>query len=251
MSPRLPNKLRVLLAALAVTLGCALPASAQEQFSRGLEQISFIPKGQWITGLNVSYTQSDFKNYKFLIIENLAGDTYSFKLSPMLLYAFRDNLAAGGRVNYRRSRTRLNGADVVLDAETSYAPGTLYAISHSYSGTAAFRNYISLGHSMRFGLFNEVQFAVGGGQSKIVNGEGVDLSGTYARSVSVDVGLTPGMIMFLNNYSAIEVSVGVLGFSYDHTHAITDRIYVANFASKSANFKINLFSISFGAVFYL
>ncbi len=245
------HKFRVLLTALAVSIGCALPAHAQEKFSRGLEQISFIPKGQWITGLNVSYTQSDFNNYKFLIVENLSGDTYSFKLSPMVFYAFQDNLAAGGRVNYSRSRTRLNDADVVLDSETSYAPGTLYAISHSYSGTAAFRNYISLGHSMRFGFFNEVQLSIGGGQSKIVNGEGVDLSGTYARNLSIDVGLTPGMIMFLNNYSAIEVSVGVLGFSYNHTHAITDRIYVADFTGKSANFKVNLFSISFGAVFYI
>lgn len=251
MSSRPLHSLIPLLMALSMALGLAPRAGAQEHFSRGLEQISFIPKGQWITGINVSYTQSDFNNYKFLVIENLSGDTYSFKLSPMLLYAFRDNLAAGGRVSYKRSRTRLNSADVVLDAETSYSPGNLFAINHSYSGTAVFRNYISLGHSMRFGFFNEVQLTVGGGQSKIINGEGVDLTGTWARNVSVDVGLTPGMIMFLNNYSAIEVSVGVLGFSYDHTHAITDRIYVANYTGKTANFKVNLFSISFGAVFYL
>lgn len=244
--------LQILIALLmALAIHPAHTARGQEHFSRGLEQISFIPKGQWITGVNVSYTQSDFNNYKFLIVENLGGDTYSFKLSPMLLYAFRDNLAAGGRVSYKRSRTRLGSADVVLDSETSYSPGTLFAINHSYSGTAVFRNYISLGNSMRFGFFNEVQLTLGGGQSKIVNGEGDDISGTYARNISADIGLTPGMIMFLNNYSAIEVSVGVLGFSYDHTHAITDRIHVADYTGKSANFKVNLFSISFGAVFYL
>ncbi|MDE6205843.1 MAG: hypothetical protein K2F66_06970, partial [Duncaniella sp.] len=86
---------------------------------------------------------------------------------------------------------------------------------------------------------------------KIGNGEGEDLTGTYSRNFSLDVGLTPGLIMFLNNYSAIEVSVGVLGFSYDKTRAITDQIYLAEYASKHANFKINLFSISFGVAFYL
>ena len=237
---------------MLVTLGATIvPASGQAPFARGLEQISFVPKGQWITGVNVSYTQSSYNNYKFLIIENLGGDTYSFKLSPMVMYAFQDNLAAGGRAGYTRSRTRLNSADVVLDSETSYAPGTLYSISHSYYGTAAFRNYISLGHSMRFGFFNEVQLQIGGGQSKIVNGEGIDLTGTYARNFSLDVGLTPGLIMFFNNYSALEVSVGVLGFSYNKNHAITDQIYVADMSTKSANFKINLFSISFGVAFYL
>lgn len=240
------------LIALVMLLAAAIPtAKGQVQFSRGLEQISFIPKGQWIAGVNVNYSQSDFDNYKFLIIENLGGDTYNFKVSPMLFYAFQDNLAAGGRFAYTRSRTRLNSADIVLDSETSYEPGQLYAITHNYYGTAAFRNYISLGSSMRFGFFNEVQLQLGGGQSKIVNGEGDDLTGTYSRHFSLDIGLTPGVIMFLNNYSALEVSVGVLGFSFDKVHSITDQIYIANAKTKSANFKINLFSISFGVAFYI
>lgn len=230
---------------------CQQHAAAQEKFERGLEQIAFIPRGQWITGVNVSYTQSDFDNYKFLIIENLGGDTYSFKLSPMLLYAFQDNLAAGGRFAYTRSRTRLNSSDIVLDSETSYDPGQLFLISHNYTGTASFRNYVSLGRSMRFAFFNEVQLRIGGGQSKVINGEGDDLTGTYARTFSAGIGLTPGMVMFLNNYSAIEVSIGVLGFNYSNTKATTDRIYVAKTDVKSANFKINLFSISFGVAFYL
>lgn len=104
---------------------------------------------------------------------------------------------------------------------------------------------------MRFGLFNEIQLQMGGGQSKIINGEGEDLTGTYSRTFMLDIGLTPGVVMFLNNYSAIEVSIGVLGFSYDNTKATTDQIYLANYATKHANFKINLFSVSFGVAFYL
>ena len=246
-----PRPKIVLTAILLMLMAVCGTARAQVEFKRGLEQISFIPKGQWIAGVNVGYSQNDFDNYKFLIVENLGGDTYNFKVSPMLLYAFADNLAAGGRFAYTRSRTRLNSADVILDSETSYTPGQLYAISHNYYGTASFRNYVSLGHSMRFAFFNEVQLQLGGGQSKIVNGEGDDLTGTYSRHFSVDVGLTPGMIMFLNNYSAIEVSVGVLGFSLDKVHSITDRIYIADAKTKSANFKINLFSISFGVAFYI
>lgn len=241
----------ITLPLLLLALLAALPASGQAPFERGLEQISFIPAGQWITGVNVSYSQSDLENYKFLIIENLHGDTYNFKVSPMLMYCFKDNLAAGGRFAYTRGRTRLNSADIILDSETSYSPGQLYLLSHSYYGTASFRNYISLGRSMRFGFFNEVQFQLGGGQSKVINGEGDDLTGTYARNFSLDVGLTPGLIMFLNNYSAIEVSVGVLGFSYNKTHSVTDQIYISDLQTKSANFKINLFSISFGVAFYL
>lgn len=236
---------------LAAFAAPAFTISAQEKFSRGIEMTSFIPKGQWITGINVSYSQSNQNNYQFLIIENIDGNTYTFRVSPMLLFCFKDNMAAGGRFSYSRSRTHLDNANVIIDSETSYDIDNLYSISHDYYGTMAFRNYIALGNTMRFAFFNEVQLKVGGGQSKIVNGTGDDITGTFQQKVDVGIGLTPGMTMFLNNYSAIEVSIGVLGFNYTHSHAVTDRIYVANTNYKSANFKINLFSVSFGVVFYL
>lgn len=245
------RKKLIALLVLIYTLAGVAETVAQEPFRRGLQQISFIPKGQWITGVSVSYSQSNQTDYQFLVIENLNGDTYNFKVSPMLMYCFKDNLAAGGRFSYTRSKVDLRSADVVLDSETEYNVDNLYSISQNWYGTAAFRNYISLGNNRRFGMFNEVQLEIGGGESKICNGSGDDLTGTYSRNFSLNVGLAPGMIMFLNNYSAIEVNVGVLGFTYTSSKATTDRVYVAHADSKRANFKINLFSITFGVAFYL
>ena len=241
---------------LLITLLCVFlmpydALKAQERFSRDIQQIPFVPKGQWIGGVSVSYSQSNQNNYQFLVIENLNGDTYTFKVSPMLMFAFKDNLAAGGRFAYSRSRTRLENADIVLDSETGYNVENLYNITHSYTGTGAFRQYLSLGNNTRFGLFNEVQLAVGGGQSKICSGTGDDFTGTYSRHFSLDVGLAPGLIVFLNNYSALEVNVGVLGVNYTATKFTTDQIYVARMRHSSANFKINLFSITFGVAFYI
>ncbi len=234
-----------------VTMLFPITSYAQEKFSRNIENISFVPKGQWIGGVSVNYSQSDQNNYQFLIFEKISGDTYTFKVSPMLLYAFKDNLAMGGRFAYSRSRTRLESADVVLDSETDYNVDNLYSITHSYSGTYCFRQYMSLGANTRFGLLNEVQLQLGGGQSKICSGTGEDFTGTYSRHFDFNVGLAPGLIVFLNNYSALEVNVGVLGFNYRHNKYTTDRIYVANMRTSSANFKINLFSITFGMAFYI
>lgn len=224
---------------------------SQQQFKRNLEQISFIPKGQWITGISVNYSQSSQTDYQFLIVEGISGDTYSFKISPMLMYCFKDNLAAGGRFSFTRNKTEINSADVIIDSETDYNVDHLYSISNNYYAVGAFRYYISCGHNKRFGFFNELQLQIGGGQSKLCNGSGDDLTGTYETNVNLNIGLTPGFVMFLNNYSAIEVNVGVLGFSYTHTKSTTDRIYVAHRNSQKANFNINLFSITFGMAFYL
>lgn len=147
------RRLFIWLVISLTALGAAFPASAQQEFKRKLEQVSFVPKGAWISGVSVSYSQSDQSKYQFLIIENINGDTYTFKVSPMLMFCFKDNLAAGGRFSYSRQRTRLSSADIVLDSETSYNIDNLYSISHSYHGTALFRSYLSLGRSTRFGLF--------------------------------------------------------------------------------------------------
>lgn len=230
-----------------------LTGSSQEipEFSRDMQQITFVPKGQWITGVSVSYTQSNQDNYKFLIVESLNGDSYAFKISPMVLYSFADNMAAGGRFAYTRQRTRLDYANVKLESDSNFDIENMYSISHTYSAMGAFRNYISLGSGTRFGIFNEVQLQLGGGQAILSDGTGKNYSGTYERTFNLNVGVAPGFVMFLNNYSAIEVNVGVLGFDYSTTKSTTDRIYVAHRHQKSANFRVNLFNITFGVAFYL
>lgn len=238
-------------AILLLLIASVLPATAQQEFRRKLEQVSFVPKGAWVAGVSVSYSQSDQDRYQFLVLENLNGDTYSFKVSPTVMFCFKDNLTAGGRFSYSRQRVRLNSADVVLGADANYGVENLYSLSHNYIGTGVFRTYMSLGKSTRFGLFNEVQLQMGGGQSILCSGSGAALTGTYERNFQVNVGLSPGLAMFLSNYSAIEVNVGVLGFNYNYTKSISDQIYVAHRHTKHANFNVNLFSITFGVMFYI
>ena len=222
-----------------------------EEFKRDIESVEFVPKGQWIFGLSVSYTQSSQNKYQFLILENISGDTYSFKISPMVLFTVKADLALGGRFSYARSLTKVANADIILDSETDYTFDHLYRLSHNYYGAALMRNYFSIGKSRRFGFFNEVSLQMGGGQTKLTTGVGDDLTGTYERNFSLNVGLTPGLCIFLSNYSALEVNVGLLGFNYTETKAVKDQIYVSHRNYKSANFRINLFSITFGATFYI
>lgn len=249
----LRSKIRLSLAGIALATALFSPqqAKAQEEFEREIESVVFVPKGQWITGLSVNYQQSAQNKYQFFVFEGISGDTYQFKISPMLLFSFKDDMAAGGRFAYSRALTKLESADIVLDSETDYNIDHLYRLSHNYSFSGLFRNYFSIGRSKRFGFFNELQFTLGGGQAKLMQGTGNDLTGNYERDFKLSIGLTPGLCVFLNNYSAMEVNIGVLGFSYNDTKTITDQIYVARRNSKMANFRINLFSISFGAAFYL
>lgn len=222
-----------------------------ENFDVATESTCFVPKGQWVGGLSVSYSQSTQNDYQFLILQNISGDTYSFKVSPMVCYIFKDDMGAGGKFSYNRSLTKLENADIALDSESSYGAECLYSLSHNYFVTGIFRNYFALGNSKRFGMFSEIQLKLGGGQSKVTKGTGEALTGAYERNFQFGLGIAPGLCMFLTNYSAIEVNVGVLGFNLTDTKSIADQIYVSRRKSQMANFRINLFSITFGVALYL
>ena len=42
----------------------------------------FVPKGQWITGVSVSYSEHTEKDYQFLIIDKFNSDLSRFVITP-------------------------------------------------------------------------------------------------------------------------------------------------------------------------
>ena len=234
-----------------ICLACtALGGSAQDT-QKKLPSKVFVPKGQWIVGSSVSYSEHTENNYDFLVVEKINSDGYSFKLSPMFAYALKDNMALGGRFKYGRTLVRMDETQLNLDDETSFDINNIYQLKHSYSAMAIFRNYIPLGDSKRFAVFSETQLEVGGSQSKVSNGKGEALTGTYSKSTDLGFGVSPGMVAFINNYTAVEVSIGVLGVNLSKTRQVTNQVETGEQSSTSANFKINIFSIGLGIAFYL
>ena len=94
---------------LIMFLFMGVSARGQEHFSRNIEQTVFVPKGQWVVGVSANYGQSKFDNYQYLVVENINGNDYSFKVSPIV----KDDLGVGGRFAYNRTRTKMNSADSV------------------------------------------------------------------------------------------------------------------------------------------
>lgn len=226
--------------------------SAQSQeFKRNITLGTFIPKGQWIAGSSISFSEHNEQNYQFLVLDGFNSDGYTFKVSPMICYAFKDNVAAGGRFSYGRTLTKLDGMSINLDDDNQFDISDLYQLKHSYTAMAVLRNYITLGSSKRFALFSETQLGIGGSQSKVVSKGGDSVTGTFTTTTDFNIGVAPGIVAFINNYTAVEVSVGVLGLNFSKVNQKTDQVYVGERSSSSANFKINLFSIGLGIAFYL
>ena len=126
-----------------------------------------------------------------------------------------------------------------------------YILEHIYSASAFMRIFMNIEESKRFGLFNDVRLMFGGGQGKYVNGKGDMLEGTYQTIFKVGLLYSPGVAVFINDFAAVEASIGVLGLQMKHVNQKTNNVRTGSFRVSSANFKIDLFSIGLGFSIYL
>lgn len=212
----------------------------------------FVPRGQWIFGGYASYSTHTNENYTFVIFENIRSDGYTFKVSPMIGYAVRENMALGLRFIYGRTLLKVEDGELNLgdeDSGTHISADYYYSLKHSYSVAAIWRQYIPLGRNKRFALFNEMSLSVGGHQSKFA--ADTPLRGTYETGYEVSLGVSPGLVAFATNTLAVEINVGVMGISYNSSHQIHNQVETADVRSSFMNFKINLLSIGLGVSFYL
>lgn len=250
------NILALLVALMAVpflTLAQneGLPSINKREIDRGIKQSTFIPKGQWLMGGSFSYNQYTADDFKFIVMENISGDSYSFMVSPYFGYFVKDNLCIGGRFSYRRSLLRLDKLNLKIDDDLDFNINDYYSLQHVYTGALIMRNYMSLGNSKRFGLFNEIRLGFGGGQGKVLSGSNDDLTGTFQNIFEMELGLTPGLLAFITNEVAVEASVNVLGFNYKRYSQTRDQVYKGYFEKSSVNFKVNIFSINIGISFHI
>lgn len=226
----------------------------QRRARRGLTDTHtlFVPKGQWIFGGTASYSTHTNDNYQFFIVEGINSEGYNFKVSPMIAYSFRDNMALGARFIYGRSLLRVDKADLKLGDEetgTEIHVNEFYELVHSYSAAVIWRQYIPLGRNKRFALYNELSLSAGGSQGRFAND--VPVKGTYETGFNLALGVSPGIIAFATNNMAVEINVGVMGITYNNTKQVHNQVTEGRRSSSMMNFKVNIFSIGLGVAFYL
>ena len=98
----------------------------------------FVPKGQWIFGGTASYSTHTNKGYQFLVIEGINSKGYTFRVSPMIAYAFRDNMALGGRFIYSRTLLKLDNVVASAHAGGNTKDNDINMVNYVYHNIVAF-----------------------------------------------------------------------------------------------------------------
>lgn len=221
-----------------------------EKFDRGIEMKTFIPKGQWMVGASFSYMEMDVDNYQWLVLEDFNITGYTFKVSPIVSYFIRDNVSIGGRIAYSRSLMDMGNLAISLGDDLNINLSDYYLKSHMVSTSGFVRTYLNLGDSKRFGLFNEARVTYGYGEGNSENGSSDTSKAVHEVKHILNFGISPGMVAFVNNFAAVEVSLDVLGLDLKWYEQTINQVEQGSLRTSSANFKINLFSINLGMTFY-
>ena len=222
-----------------------------QRIDREAMKSTFVPKGQWMIGGTVSYSEHDEENLNFLVLKDVQGLGYTFSVSPYFGYFIKDNVAVGGRFGYNRTYMDMDNFDVNLGEDFNISLKNLYWLEHKYEAAAFIRTYMPIGRSKVFGFFNETRLGYGYSEGKNSTGSGTEYDGTYETTHSLQIGFSPGLAAFITNFAAVEVSVGVMGYNFKWVDQKTNQIEVGKRRTSSGNFKINLFAINIGMTFYL
>ena len=236
-------------------------ANPKEPFDRGIgiSTTTFIPKGTVGAGVAFSYNNYNLgqaagdSGYSalFSLISGIHGNMQTWGVAPWVSYFLADNFALGLRFDYDRSSFGLGNASISLGDIANFSISDFHFLKHSYTGAITGRYYIPIANSKRFAMFTELRAIGGYGQSETYRIQEDEKYGTYQDIYKFELGLVPGISVFVTNGVAVELSVGLMGFNYNKTVQVTNQVEESVMESSGANFKINPLSIGLGLSFYI
>lgn len=229
------------------TVSIIIPEHNFGRYDRGLYNFLFIPKGQWSFGLSASYGELNTDDVQVLSIlkdVDFKGKIYS--IQPTVAYFIRNNQSIGLKLTYSRGTADLANLALDFDDDINFTLKDVSYYTESYVLGAFYRNYVGLGRSKRFGIFNEVDLSFQSGASRFNRLYNDEPKNTKTTVTQASLNFSPGVAVFIQDNVAFNVSFGVFGLKWRKEHQLTDGVDEGTRFSSGANFRFNIFNINFG-----
>ncbi|WP_303912544.1 hypothetical protein [Bacteroides mediterraneensis] len=217
------------------------------RYDRGIMNYRFIPKHKWIGGVTVSVFnfESDNSRLLFSLLKDIDLNLRTLSVKPFVGYAIKDNTVVGLKLGYSRISGGINNLALNIE-DLDISLKDIKYTDDSYSFSLFHRSYIGLDPKGLFGLFNETTIGYSMGSTRFSRGSGESLKYTDTSINQLNVGLNPGIAIFIMPNVGAEVSFGVAGFTYNWEKQKKSSGEVGKRTNSGANFKINLLNINIG-----
>ena len=217
------------------------------RYDRGLFNFLFIPKGMWTIGLTASYGKFSTADLQmFYVISDVDISAHAFSIKPYFSYAFKNNITAGLRLEYSNIVGNINSFGLDIDEDMSFNIHDVGYSSESYSAALLLTQYIGLERKGRFGVFNEAQLKLTSGTSDFNRPYDGVMKMTHNSNFQASLTYSPGVCVFVMPNLSCNLSFGVFGFYINHTKQWENGERSGSRTTSGANFRFNIFNISFG-----
>lgn len=225
-----------------------LKMKAFGRYDRGITNYRFIAKGQWMFGFTVSYWDYNSNDNKLLFAYfdkfDCAGRNLNY--SVYAGYSLVANQILGLKFGYRNTRGDLNNVTLRIDDDVNFTLKDLHLKQTLYNVALFHRSYVGLDAGKRFGLFNETNLTFNFGDSRFERGADESLVNTKTDILEVQLGVNPGVAVFIMENVSVECSFGVAGIRFRQEKQGNNLGDTGKRTVAGSNFKINPFNFNLG-----
>ena len=222
------------------------------RYDRGLFNFLFIPKGMWTLGLTASYGEFSTDDLQlFDVISDVDIAAHGMSIKPYFSYAFKNNVTAGLRLEYTNIVGDIDSFNLDIDEDMSFKIKNIGYRSESYSAALLLTQYIGLTRMGRFGVFNEAQLKFTKGTSDFNRPYEGMIRSTHSDNFEASLTYSPGVCVFVMPQLSCNLSFGVFGFYINKTRQWENGEKTGSRLTSGANFRFNIFNISFGLAVHI
>lgn len=217
------------------------------RFNRGLFNYLFIPKGIWQIGVTASYGEFSTSDLQILdLISDIDFNGKIWSVRPYFSYFFKSNLSLGLRLGFTQGKASIGSFKVDIDEDMSFDLHDILYQSNSYSASLTLSQYLGITRKGRFGVFNEVELALSGGDSDFNRPYNGEMRKTHTNSFQAALNFSPGVCVYVLDQVSFNVSLGVFGLYIKNEKQKVNGESLGKRTTSGANFRFNIFNINFG-----
>lgn len=199
-------------------------------------------KNRGYVGLTFAVNHSEGENYTaLLIIPVEQKDQTDWRVNVLGGYMIKKYFSVGGGISYQYSHLEAAVSDTTTNR----------AVQSKVSITPHIRNYLPWTEKLFFQIYNQTNlgFSFGSGVEESDNGSSIDR--TYIKDFGFNIGIQPGVAVFIAKGVTVETSVNLLGFDMNRKTIEVNGVETGYLNDAGVNFNLNLMSLNLGITVYL
>lgn len=201
-----------------------------------------VVKGRGYVGLTFSVDHSKGENFKELnLIPVEQKNRLRWKIQAQGGYFLKQFFSVGTGLYYEYSRLEAS-----LDDTT-----TVRSVESTYSIAPHIRNYLPWTSNLFFQIFNQTNLVFGYGSGIEETDNGSDLYRTRITDLEVQLGIQPGLSVFVGKGVTVETSVNLLGLKASKQIIEENGVETGYRTDAGVNFNIDLLSLNLGITVYI